>query len=186
MNGCTRAAELCERLPMQTHETIELACIAITALALVTQTIVLIAIALGAGKSIKSLRDELEDMRATVMPVVHNVHDLVEKLGPKVEQTVTDVSVIAAALRKQTTDMQVVATEVLARVRKESGRVDSMFSNALDAVDKAGTFLTQAVSKPIRQISGILASAKAIIESLGTPEPVYPKPAMHDDKDMFV
>jgi hypothetical protein len=186
------AAELCESLPMQmpTHETIELACIAIAALALVTQTIILLGLALGASKSIKAIKEQLEEMRATVMPVVHNARDIVERLSPKVEQTVTDLSVVAAVLRKQTAEMQEVVGDVLARVRKETGRIDMMFSETLDAVDKASAFVTQAVAKPIRQISGILASAKAVIESLSTHEPVYPKPAIHDDihddKDMFV
>jgi methyl-accepting chemotaxis protein len=176
---------------MPTHETIELACIAVTALALVTQTIILLAIALGASKSIKALKEEIEDMRASIMPTVHNVRDLVDRLSPKVEQTVTDISEFASGLRKQAEEVQVVAGEVLARVRTETGRIDNMFSGTLDAVDKASNFVTQAVSKPIRQISGILASLKAIIESLSTAEPPYRGPSgykdsTHNDKDMFI
>ena len=176
---------------MPTHETIELACIAVTAVALVTQTIILLVIALGANKAIKSLKEDIDDMRASVMPTVHNVRDLVDRLSPKVEQTITDVSEITAGLRRQAVAVEEVGGEVLARVRKETGRLDQMFSGTLDAVDKASNFVTHAVSKPIRQISGILASLKAIVESLSTPDTTYKKPSgysdsIHDDKDMFV
>ena len=179
-------------MQMPSHDTIELACVATAALAVVAQTIILLSLALGASKAIKAIKEELEDMRAAVMPVVHSTREIVERLSPKVEQSVTDLSVVAAVLRKQTAEMQEVVSDVLARVRKETGRIDQMFSETLDAVDKASAFVTQAVSKPIRQISGILASAKAVIESLTSHEPVYPKPVIHDDpvirddKDMFV
>jgi hypothetical protein len=180
---------------MPTHETIELACIAVTAVALVTQTIILLVIALGASKAIKSLKNDLDDMRGTVMPTVHNVRDLVERLSPKVERMITDASEITAGFRRQAVAVEEVGGEVLAKVRKETGRLDTMFSSTLDAVDKASNYVTHAVSKPIRQISGLLASLKAIVESLTAPETAYKKPAVYsdsthddlrEDKDMFV
>jgi len=36
----------------------------------------------------------------------------------------------------------------------------------LDTVDRAGGFVNNVVSTPVRQISGVLRSAKAIVESL--------------------
>jgi hypothetical protein len=41
-----------------------------------------------------------------------------------------------------------------------------MFSNLLDTVDRAGGFVTEVVSKPVRQVSGVLRAAKAVVESL--------------------
>ena len=55
------------------------------------------------------------------------------------------------------------------RVRKQSDRMDGMISHFLDTVDRAGNYLTDAVSKPVRQISGVLGAVKAIIESLSSP-----------------
>jgi hypothetical protein len=36
-------------------------------------------------------------------------------------------------------------------------------------VDRAGGYVTEAVSKPMRQISGVLGTLKSIIESLSGP-----------------
>jgi hypothetical protein len=44
-----------------------------------------------------------------------------------------------------------------------------MFTHLLDTLDYAGGFVAMVVSKPVRQASGILRSAKAIIETLRTP-----------------
>jgi hypothetical protein len=50
--------------------------------------------------------------------------------------------------------------------------------------------LTEAVAKPMRQLSGILASVKAVVESLRNAESkTHTSPAPEDinsDKDMFV
>jgi hypothetical protein len=46
------------------------------------------------------------------------------------------------------------------------------------------------VSKPVRQLSGLLASVKAIIESLRSTgkssNSPYREQGIHDDKDLFV
>jgi uncharacterized protein YoxC len=171
---------------METHETIELAFVVIAALALVTQTLILLAIFKGVSKAAQSLKEQIEEIRSSVMPLVHNTREVVDRLSPKVEQTVTDVAALVQSLRAQVEDMEASVTEVLARVRKETGRVDNMFSNALDALDKASVYVTQTVSKPVRQLSGLLASIKAIIESLNATAPSHREPLIHDDKDMFV
>jgi hypothetical protein len=62
--------------------------------------------------------------------------------------------------------MQSSVTEILENVRKQSSRVDHMVSGVLDSADRAGDFVTDIVSRPMRQISGVLAFAKAVIESL--------------------
>jgi len=61
-----------------------------------------------------------------------------------------------------------------------------MFTGTMDAVDKASTFVAETVSKPIRQVSGLLAALKAIVESLRSSDSAYREPSLHDDKDMFV
>jgi methyl-accepting chemotaxis protein len=148
-----------------------------------------------AGKAAKAAKAEIDELRDTMMPVFHRTRDLVDRLSPKVEQAVTDVSEITKAARRQVAEFEVVASEVMGRVRTETGRIDSMFSGTLDAVDKAGNFVTQTLSKPVKQISGILASARAIIESLRTNDPPYSEPGYtnqhnhhgySDDTDMFV
>jgi hypothetical protein len=66
--------------------------------------------------------------------------------------------------------------------------MDSMLTNTFNAVDRAAGFMSDTVSKPMRQLSGILASAKAVVESLrsGVPEPLPPGDPARGDKDMFV
>ena len=171
---------------MQNHEILELAFVVVAALALVLQTSILFALYLGASKSAKSMKVEIEEMRLNIMPTVERTRDLIERISPKVEQTLTDVAEITRSVRAQAVEIESVTKDVVERVRKETGRIDSMFANTLDAVDKAGDFVSRAVSTPVRQLSGILAGIKAVVESLSTPYPPAQGNNAHHDNDMFV
>jgi hypothetical protein len=46
-----------------------------------------------------------------------------------------------------------------------------MTTEALNGLDRAGQLLTQAVSVPARQVAGVVAAAKAVLETLRKPAP---------------
>jgi uncharacterized protein YoxC len=172
---------------------IELASIGVGALALLMQAIILLAMFLGMRKAAKSLKEEIEDVRSSVMPVVNDTRELLTRLSrltPKLESTITDAAELTSKLRAQTADVEAAVEDILERVRKQTSRVDNMFSGTLDTVDRASVFVTETIVKPVRQISGLLAGLKAIIESLRSAQPstnsVYRERGIHDDTDMFV
>jgi uncharacterized protein YoxC len=182
------------------HDMIELACIAVGALALLMQAIILLAIYLGMSKATKSLKQDFEDMRSSAMPILDNTREIlvrlsaltpkVEALIPKVESTVTDAADLARRYRAQMVDVEATMEDILGRVRKQTIRVDGMFSDTMDTVERASVFVTETVSRPARQLSGLLAGLKAIVESLRTSGPAangaYREQGSHDDTDMFV
>jgi methyl-accepting chemotaxis protein len=154
------------QMPKMDNETILLAFVAVTALAVLLQAILLLAIFVTVRKAARAVREEAEDLRSSLMPIIYNSRDLYSRIAPKIEATVEDLSEIAHGLRVQTEAFQSTAVEVLDRVQRQTSRLDIMFSSVLDAVDRAGGFVAEAVSRPVRQISGMVASIKAIVESL--------------------
>ena len=153
-------------MPNLDSQTILLAIVAVTALAVLLQAIILLAIFITVRKAARSLKEQAEDLRSSLMPIIYNARDLFTRLAPKVEATVTDVAELTHGLREQ-------SAEVRSTVARASG------------------FVTDAVSRPMRQLSRILASAKAIVESLRNAEPVPREMRSHgdpssSDKDIFV
>lgn len=169
------------------NQTILLAFAVVTGLAVLLQAFILLAIFITMRKAASSIRKEVENLRSSLMPVIFDTRDLLAssretlisaqefvanaqgfltRVSPKVEEAVGDVAEIARGLRVQTALMQSSVTEILENVRKQSYRVDHMVSGVLDTADRAGGFVTDVVSRPMRQISGVLAFAKAFIESL--------------------
>jgi methyl-accepting chemotaxis protein len=157
-------------MPNFDNQTIQLAILAVTALVLLLQTVALLVILITVRKTASSLKNEVEDLRSALMPVIYNTRELLGRLTPRVEATVEDLAQIAKSLRVQTEELQASAREVGERLRTQVSRVDSMVTTVLDTVDRTGDFLAEAVSKPVRQISGLVASVKAMVESLRASE----------------
>ena len=175
-------------MPKLDNQTIQLALVAAVALAMLIQAIVLFAALVALRKLAKSIRQEIEELRASVMPVIENTRSLLARVTPKIEQTASDLAVLTRALRDQTADVQAAADEIIGRAQRQARRVDTMLSNVLDAVDRAGTFMANTVTKPMRQLSALLASAKAVIESLRSTDGATRAQANRasGDNDLFV
>lgn len=175
-------------MPKFDTQTLQLALVAMVALAMLIQAIVLVAALSVLRKLAKSITEEIEELRFSVMPVVDHARELFERVGPKIEATTADLAVLTRALRDQTADVQAAADEIIARARRQAGRVDSMLSSVLDAVDRAGVFMADTVAKPMRQLSAFLASAKAVVESLRNSEGASRSEANRSsgDNDLFV
>jgi uncharacterized protein YoxC len=170
------------------NQTIQLALIALVALAMLIQAIVLLAAFVAMRKAARSADEKLEELRSSIMPLVDKTRELLTRLSPKIEETAEDLAALAHSLRVQTNDVQYAANEIITRVRSQAGRIDTLLSNVLDAIERAGGFMADAVSKPMRQLSAILASARAALESLRSYEPASRSNVdrMSGDKDMFV
>jgi hypothetical protein len=124
------------------------------------------------------------------MPVIYDTRDLVastqtvltsaqefvssaqavlNRMSPKIEAATGDLAEIALGLRVQTAEIQSTAMEILDKVRKQGNRLDVMCTDLLDTVDRAGGFVANAVSAPVRQVSRMLGTVKAVVESLRLP-----------------
>jgi methyl-accepting chemotaxis protein len=163
------------------QETILLAFVVVTGLAILLQTIILLAIFVSMRKTVRALRAEVEDLRSSVLPTVFitrdlviNLRELISRLSPKIENAVDDLTGIAHSLRTQTAELQSSASEVVERLRKQALRLDNMIGSVLDGADRAGGYVVESIGKPVRQLSGLLASVKAFVGALHTPAPRRP------------
>jgi len=191
-------------MPKMDIQTIMLAFAVVTGLAVLLQTVFLLAILVSMRKTSKTILSEVESLRSAIMPVVLDSRDLIAssretlagaqefvtsaqgflaRVSPKIEAAISDLAEITHGLRTQTMQMQSSAQEIVGRLQKQSERVDYMITGFLDTVDRAGGFVSNVVSKPVQQISNILRAVKAIVESLRTPPPPRrPAPPAGDDR----
>lgn len=164
-------------MPVLDNQTIQLVIIAIAALAVVMQAIVLFAIYANLKKATRSLGEQIDDLRSTVTPILVNAGEFLTRVAPKIEETTTDVAEILHGLRERGAEVEGTAADILGRVQRQTVRLDGMLSGVLDSVDRAGGYVADVVEKPARQLSGILASVKAFVESLRASAPeARPKP----------
>ena len=158
-------------MPNMNNETILIAIVAVIALAVVLQTILLLAVFLGLCKAARSLHEEVENLRSSVMPLVDNTRDAISRLSPKVEGIIGSVEAIAQSLQKQSIEVQASVDEAVEGLRSQVLRVDAMLTGVLDSADRAGLYVVESVGRPVRQLSRLVGSIKAVIESLLGPAP---------------
>jgi len=147
-----------------------LALVAIAAVALVVQTIGMLAILSIARKAVRDLREEMEHYRSSLSPVILKTREVVQNVAPKIEQAADELTAITRTLRAQTADIQTAADDIIDRTRHQVGRVDHMLTSIFDRLERAGVFMSDAVAKPMRQLSGLIASVKAVVETLREPQ----------------
>jgi len=162
--------------------------VALTGAAVMLQAIVLFALYLTMRKTAQTLQTQLDDLKTTVVPVVNESREFLARVGPKVESAASDVAEMTRSLHAQSAELQKTATELLERVRKQSARIDAIFSKVLDGVDHAGSVVATAVSKPVRQLQAVMASARAVISVFKAAAPRAKPVETHAaaDQDMFV
>jgi methyl-accepting chemotaxis protein len=183
------------------NQTIQLVIIGVAALAVVLQAVVLIAILIALKKAATSMHRDIQELRISVLPVLTNSRDFLTRVAPKIESTTNDVAEIVHTVREKTIVLESTVTAILDRAQRQSAqldgmmtsvlertqrqtvRVDGMVTSALDSVDKVSGFVSNTVSKPVRQISAFVAAARAVVHSLNETAPHSPSapgPGDHD------
>jgi hypothetical protein len=156
-------------------QTTQLIIVAAVALSMLIQAIVLLATFIVARKMITKLQDDINELRTKAMGLIDQVQPLVEKTRvflehttPKIENAVADIAVVTQKIRAESDDVQAAASELIERARRQGARMDTMMTRTLDTVDRAASFMTDTVAKPMRQLSAVMASAKAVVDTLRT------------------
>ena len=169
---------------MHDTQTIQLVLTAVAAGALALQTIFMIVMTVIAMKAMNTVKKELEEYRSVVIPVaekmkpiVDRVNTMVNDLAPRIDEIGTQVTAMSKSLREQTAELQLATHEIIDRTRKQANRVDGITTSVLNRVERAGEVMSDAVVKPMRQLSGIIASVKAAVDALREePAPAPPAP----------
>lgn len=168
---------------MQNAETLLIAMVAIIGFLVLAQFLMMIVGFFAMRKGLKLVAAEAAELKARALPVMdqskevlENTKHLIARIEPKLEAAAADLAEMTRTASTEVKNIQVSAEEINQRVRLQAARVDSMTTAVLDNVDRAGHFLNVAVSAPVRQVSGVVAAAKAIMDTLRGPVPTRRTP----------
>lgn len=163
---------------MQNIELILTILVAVIAVAGLVQLVILFALFLAMKKAIALASEYGTDLRDKVVPVLEHSKaflqtskQLITRLEPKLEAAATDVAELAHTANMEAKRLQESTDEITERVRRQAARVDGITTEALNGLDRMGQVLNQVVTVPVRQVSGVMAAARAIIETLRAPAP---------------
>lgn len=161
-------------MPVPDHQTIQLVIIAVAGLAVVLQAFFMLGILLALMKAAKSMQEQVGEMRSSLLPLIAESREFLTRVGPEIEAATTDVAAIVHGVRMYGAEMEATATDILEAVHAQTTRVDTMVTGVLNSVDRVGGFVNGVVNKPARQLFGIMASIKAVVETLRN-SPSHPR-----------
>jgi uncharacterized protein YoxC len=171
---------------MNNQTTLLIIFVGITGFALLVQAIVMLVAFLTMRKTIVSLQSDVQELRTTAMPILDRTRETLERVAPKIESVAMDVADLAHRVREQSVEIEAVVGEILDRVQRQTSRVDNMFTGMVDGVEHAGNMVVDSVSRPVRQVMGVLAGAKAFFTVLATGRRPDRQADVVADQDMFV
>ena len=171
---------------MNNETTLLVVFVGLTGLALVVQAIVMLVAFLAMRKTIVTLHADVQELRTAAMPVLVKSRETLDRVAPKLESVAADVADIAHVLKRQSVEFNAVAGDILERVHRQTSRVDNMFTEVIDNVEHASHVVADSVIKPARQISAMLAGAKAFLNTLATGRRSARQAEVVADQDMFV
>lgn len=168
-------------------ETLQVIGLVLVGVALLANVGLFIAIFVSMGKVAKMLKEELADLRQSVMPMIFDIRELVSSISPKIEATTDDLSAILHGLRSQTSAFESVSTDVVTRFRRQAARLEELLSGLIATADRTGTAVADTVGRPIRQLAGLMASAKAVVDTLRGPgRTIHASRERDNNRDLFV
>jgi len=145
--------------------------VALTGVSVLLQAIVLIGILSSISKAARVVTDSTEDLKATILPIVHSTKQLVERLTPEVMVVTAGLAELTQVVRRESKDVHFSASEIIGRVNRQTERLDAMLTATLDVLERTGTQLERSIAAPVRQVNGVFAAVRAVIDTYRTTQP---------------
>ncbi|MGH9468110.1 MAG: hypothetical protein ACRD1Y_12230 [Terriglobales bacterium] len=174
---------------MPTTDILLIIFIAVAALALLAQWIVLA----GLANRFQKLSDKLEPVlphlqqsAANLAPLLRDVHALITDTRPKLDAVAANVAEMSALARDQLRRADAFAGEFAERLELQMVRVDDAIGSALGSVDQIATTVRETILNPVRDVNAVLQGLRTGLDfffrrrSSPSSHPVY------QDDEMFI
>ena len=163
--------------------------VVVTALAVVLQAIVLVALFLQLRRTAARVEETIADINLRVTPILSRVQILVEDVSPRITGIVADASELTRLARGQAQKVDRILNETLERLRMQLIHVDQILTGAMEAVEEAGSKLRQTVWGPMVKATALVRGIQTGLEFFRSArqgrEPIEPPSEQHDE-GMFI
>lgn len=162
----------------------------VTALAVVLQAIMLIALFVQMRRTAARVEQTTADLNARITPIISRVQFLVEDISPRISGIVADASEISRLTRSQAQRVDRIMSETLERLRLQLVHVDQILTGTMEAVEEAGSRLRQTVWGPVVKATALVRGIQTGLEFFRAArqgrEPVDPQSKQQQDEGMFI
>ncbi len=139
--------------------------IAVTAVAVVLQTLILAGVSIAVLKMAKRMQALQSRVNDQVLPMMEKARTLVDESVPKLQTVVTNLTESSGVIRAQVEKIDGVVTQIVENVRTQASRIDVLTTRTLERVDSTAATVQHTVTSPIRRIGGVV---EGVIAGIGS------------------
>jgi hypothetical protein len=173
-----------------TTQTLLTVFIVVTAVAVVIQMGILVALFLSLRKTsarVESLADAVEKR---ALPTLEAAHAVLNDSRGRITESVANVAAITSSLRSLADRFDATFSDTLDRTRRQVIRTDDMVSRALDHVEETTEVLHEGIIGPVRRLTGVVQGLTVGIDTFFKLTRKYPRrehtPAVSHDEELFI
>src|SRR3984893_18450120 len=136
----------------------------VTAVAIVLQAIMLIALFLQLRRTAARVEETIADLNTRLSPIISRLQILVDDVSPRISGLVADASDLTRLARGQAQKLDRILTETMERLRLQLIHVDQILTGAMEAVEEAGSRLRPAIWGALVKVSAIIKGVQTGLE----------------------
>jgi hypothetical protein len=140
--------------------------VAMVAVAMSAQAVALIVMAVGAGKARKRGLAILEEAREKAMPLIHDAHEMLRELTPKVKVITENLVETSHMVRGKAQEFDATAGDINRKARAQVARVDGIVTSVLNSTTEITETIQRGIKVPLREVSGVVNGLKAGLDVL--------------------
>jgi ElaB/YqjD/DUF883 family membrane-anchored ribosome-binding protein len=137
----------------------------ITALAVVMQACILLVMAIGARKTQTQAMAIVEELRASLTPILATTRQVLEDSAPKIKNITANLEHGSEVLRDQSDNLQAAMNDVVSRSRRHVEHADMIVAEALDTVDQTRASVSHLLAQPLKWATAITNGLRAGLEN---------------------
>ena len=138
----------------------------VTALALLVQLIILIALFFELRKTTEKVNALTTDLRTRIGPILTRVQILLDDTQPKISSMVSDAAHVVYLARGQAQKVDRVFTEAADRLRGQLVHMDRILTGTLETLEDAGSQFKRGFWRPVQKASALIQGIKVGIDLL--------------------
>lgn len=132
------------------------------------QFLVLVGAGIGMLRAWKSISVLMNDFKQKSMPIIGNVHRIVEDATPKVKTVTDNFAETSSVIRRKVADFNETLAETNQtlkdanrKTQAQVARVDGMVASALTSTGDIASTIQQGIRTPVREVAGLVNGLKA-------------------------
>jgi methyl-accepting chemotaxis protein len=138
-----------------------IACIAVTSVAVVLQTVILAGMYFSTRKMSRRMEALTTRVEEQVLPLVEKVRGIVDQSAPMIHTVVTNLTETSNLVRSQAGQIDEAVTEIVGIARTQAGNAGELATRTMQRVDHAAEAVQHTVTSPMRHISALMEGVMA-------------------------